>query len=247
MGLIDWIRNMTDWFKKIFKKSEVPQEHIDRIVQIADSDKKEIPEEAKQEQQKAAEVAAPEPEPETKIVVPSNNPDGPAYLQIDLEKLELDKIEKEAETIAAYSKILIKDTASYRDNKTDVKLKSVTAKYKMIFMHGMELKNLVSLVNEQFHEYVLKNFKIDDAVRKELEGSQQKIYAVTEVLTKFGLYDELFNPEKAQNFKSNIDSEIEKGFAKEVENLGKLLSEDILNKQSSIITETRKIAGKLKR
>ena len=201
-----------------------------------------------EEIQEEVQVQEIKPSSGNKIIIPNQREDARKFIHIDLEKLELSKIERESETITAYYKLLSKDVANYKDAKSDSYISSIEKKYKMIFIHAMELKNLLSALNELFYEYLINNIAEDHVSKPLLEEGQKKVIEIIGMLAKLGLYDELFNPEKSpEKYSENIDSEIHKGvFMKDTEELSKYLAENINNKKSSISTNVGLIIDKIK-
>lgn len=184
---------------------------------------------------------------EKKIIIPTQRQDGRKFIQISVEKLELNAIEREAETITAYYKLLAKDIAHYKDEKTDELAGSIEKKYKMIFMHSTELNNLISALNELFYEYLLNNLLNENVSKNKLEEGQKKICIAQEKLAKITSYDDLFNHEKTSQYKDNINKEAEKGeFMKELEDLSKYLVEGINNKKDGINNNVNEIVALIK-
>lgn len=184
---------------------------------------------------------------DTKIVVPSLRRDARNFIHIDVAKLGLITIERESETIGAYTKLLTKDIALYKSDKNEDRINGIEKKYKMIFVHCMELKNLLSSLNELFYEYLLKNLPDENELKGEIEKELNRSIELIGLLAKAGLYDELFNPEKTDKYKENIESEVHKGeFIKEMEELAKKLSENINDKQKGISAGVLRAFKKLK-
>lgn len=185
---------------------------------------------------------------EKPLILPSEKPDSSRrFISIDLNKLELNKIEREAETITAYSKLLAKDIVLFRDEKDETKLSGITTKFRMIFTHSMELKNLLETLNELFYIYLLNNLSENHKTIEHLKDGQKKLNEIVTLLAKLGLYDELFNSEKTPEAQKNLESEIEKGnFLKEINDLGKHFVESINSKKSGLPANTISIANLLK-
>lgn len=182
-----------------------------------------------------------------KIIIPTQRQDGRKFIQISVEKLELNAIEREAETITAYYKLLAKDIAHYKDEKTDELVGSIEKKYKMIVMHSTELNNLISALNELFYEYLSNNLLNENVSKNKLEEGQKKICIVQEKLAKIISYDDLFNHEKTSQYKDNINKEADKGeFMKELEDLSKYLVGNINNKKDGINNNVNEIVALIK-
>lgn len=187
------------------------------------------------------------PKPTERLVMPSKNENASRFIHLDFEKLELDAIERESETITAYHKLLAKDIAIYNNTKQDEYILSIEKKYKMILGHAIELKTLLSNLNELLYEYLTKSLAENHEARALLEKGSEKLNEIVGLLNKVALYDEMFNPEKAhENYKQNIISEIEKStFLKEVEVLSMALNQNINNKKTGITTNVVIIMHKL--
>lgn len=214
---------------------------FDRIVELANGGKQEIKtEEAIKEENIIEEQTV----KENRIIVPSTK-GNVNFVNIDVKKLELVRVEREAETITAYSKLLVKNIAHFKDTKEPADIEGVVKKFKMIFIHSMELKNLLSSIDERFFEYLAANLE-NEGLKKELEEGKKKSDNVEALLIKMGLYDELFNPEKSADYKKNIEEAVHKGeFIKELEQLEKLLVNNINDKKTGIGVNIDKAVAKL--
>lgn len=217
---------------------------FDRIVELANGGKQEIKTEGEFKEESIIEEPA-ETVKEDRIIVPSTK-GNVNFVNIDIKKLELVRVEREAETIIAYSKLLVKNIAHFRDSKEHTDIEGVVKKFKMIFIHSMELKNLLSSINEGFFEYLLANLE-NEGLKKELEEGKKKSDEIEALLMKMGLYDELFNPEKSADYKKNIEEAVHKGeFIKELEQLEKLLVNNINDKKNGIAINIDKAVAKLR-
>lgn len=185
---------------------------------------------------------------EKPIILASEKPDASRrFISVDLNKLELNKIEREAETITAYSKLFAKDAALYKEEKSDSKLSGISTKFRMIFTHSMELKNLLELLNELFYIYLLNNLSETHRAVEKLKETKKKLDETIAHLAKLAGYDELFNPDKSSECQKNFDSELEKGdFLKEVNELGKYLVDAVNNKKIGIPANTVALINLLK-
>lgn len=235
MWIMDFIRRIIGFFRK----SEVSKDKLDRIVEIANSEKPiEIPEKPLEAPEKQANGK--ESEIIEKIQISET-------AEININKLELVKVEREAETIAAYSKLLVKNIGYYRNNKNEGDSEGISKKYKMIFTHSMELKNLLSAINEMFFEVVLGSLSAEKPERKEIEEEQKKVLEVNELLARIGLYDEQFNQEKTSDYRKNIEKEVDGGeFISKLEELTKMLNERVLNRKTGINAKINAIMQKVR-
>lgn len=234
MGFMDFIRKIIGFFRR----SEVARDKLDRIVEIANSEKPaEIPEKPLEAREKQAEGK--EAERIEKIQISETT-------EININRLELVKVEREAETIATYSRLLVKNIVSYRNNKNDSDIEGISKKYKMIFTHSMELKNLLSAINEMFFDLLLGSLSADNPERKKIEEEQKKVLEVNELLAKIGLYDEQFNQEKTSDYRKNIEKEAGGGeFILELGELAKMLNERVLNRKSGLNAKVNAIMQKV--
>lgn len=216
---------------------------FDRIVELANQEKPEI-ETKETTAETGEEKPAWEPIAEERIIVPATR-GNVNFVNIDVKKLELIRVEREAETITAYSKLLVKNIAHFKEGNEQAELDGVVKKFKMIFVHSMELKNLLSYINESFFEYILSNLT-DEQVRKQIEEGKKKTDEIEGLLTKIGSYDDLINPEKSADYKKNIEEIVHKGeFIKEVEQLGKLLMNNVNDKKTGISININKVVARL--
>ena len=145
-------------------------------------------------------------------------------IDLDKEKLALDKIQSEAETINSYTKLLIKDLSLHQDyfnekDKLDQVIKGISGKIKVITNHGLELKNLLGNLEGHYYDNLLEGLKKvyektkNEQIEKlilDLEKDLELIKTLDTQLTKVIGYNELFNPEKNPKYKEAIEKEATK-------------------------------------
>ena len=171
----------------------------------------------------------------------------------DMEHLKLEQIERNAETIVNYLRALTKDLSGYASTKEDVvreKYKqNISTKIKMITQRGLELRNLVGLL-ESHHYQVL--FDLLDKVyaqtqdefllelKKRLEKDMLIEKDVEAKLLKIIAYDALLNVEKNPNVGAEIDKVAQ---AREINNdineLIAVVNTDILDKKNGMLARIR--------
>ena len=144
---------------------------------------------------------------------------------------------------------LLKDIEFYQDQKED-HLKeeianSISTKIKHIIVHGLELKNLLGIIEDQYYNYLIENLeKISKDLSEILEKlkNDRKLIQDTETeLGKLVVYDYKLNSERNVNFKEEINEAIKSSTLKEdINNLINNIYEVITNKELSLRSKIEK-------
>ena len=186
---------------KIFKKKEVPIEKVNDVV----GDNKE-------------DLILKEKSDRDELLGILNSVD------IDMNKLALDRIESEADTIASYVKSMTKNIGTYQDFKDDKDkieeaIKGIGGKIKVITTHSMELKNLLAALEDHYYSPILDALKKlndkanKDEISKLIVDVEKELRLVQELdtqITKIVGYNEFFNPEKNPNYREEVEKEASK-------------------------------------
>ena len=232
-----------DFVKFLFtgKSDEINQEQLKETTE-------EIPETIQEEEQVS--IKENEEISEPKKITTYNKQEVDSILNsitIDKESLSLKKLESEAETLNSYLKGLVKDIANYEGNLDDKDKKSaaangISAKMKHIILRGLELKNMVAMVEDQYYEELISQLKkLHEKVQKEkikeiigeLEKDHESLRELENELGKLVVYDYKLNSERNVDYLNAIDEAVK----------NKTLSEDVNSLISKLLAITDKTAG----
>ncbi len=171
----------------------------------------------------------------------------------DMQHLKLEQIERNAETIVNYLRALTKDLSSYANTKDEAsheKYKQmISTKMKMITQRGLELRNLIGLLESHHYQVLLdllekvhaqtqddfllslkKRLLEDLQVEKDVEANLMKIIA----------YDELLNGEKNPNVGAEIAKVAQtREINQDMNRLVALINTDILDKKDGMLARIR--------
>lgn len=142
-------------------------------------------------------------------------------IKIDVRDLALDRIESEAETISSYAKGLIKDLVIYQDFKNEKErlentIKAIGGKIRVIKNHGLELKNLLAILEDHYYNPIIGVLKSinekskNDKIQKMIDDLEKDLNLVTDFdakITRVVGYNELFSSDKNPKYKEEIEKE----------------------------------------
>ncbi|MBS3174381.1 hypothetical protein J4440_00700 [Candidatus Woesearchaeota archaeon] len=147
-------------------------------------------------------------------------------IHIDKEVLAFDRIVIETKELNSILKDLMYSINSY-ENKKELN-DEISLKIKNATMHGLELKNLLGILEEQYYNLLINNLK---KMKKDvkslignLESDKNRFIDLETELAKLVVYDYRLNSERNLNYEHEIKEEIKNNdLRNDIEKLNEML------------------------